>query len=176
MGENEKLVGEAVKPFRDLATKFTLFSEIEGDRNAFLAEIQKHLEGSLKRLGTDHVELYYWYQATGAKVEDVAWAMGEIIKSGKVKGCGMSQVDAETIRKAHAITPLTAIQSEFSIMERMYEKEVIPTCKELRIGFVPFSPAGFLSGKYTAETKYTGDDVRLAITRFTPENVKWHRY
>ena len=177
MGENEKLVGEAIQPFRDqivLATKFTFYEPVEGDRNAVLAEIQKHLDASLERLRTDHVELYYWHRANNAKVEDVAWAMGEIIKSGKIKGWGMSQVDADTIRKAHAITPLTAIQSEFSIMERMFEKEVIPTCKELRIGFVPFSPmaSGFLSGKYTANTQYSGDDVRLAITRFTPENVK----
>ena len=100
--------------------------------------------------------------------------MGELIKEGKIKGWGVSQADAEQIRLAHSVTPLTAVQNEYSIMERMYEKDVIPVCKELRIGFVPFSPlaSGFLSGKYTAETKYSGDDVRRVITRFDPENVK----
>lgn len=99
--------------------------------------------------------------------------MGVLIKEGKIKAWGISQADEAQIRLAHSITPLTAVQNEYSIMERMYEKE-IQVCKELRIGFVPFSPlaSGFLSGKYTAETKYSGDDVRRVITRFDPENVK----
>ena len=178
MGENERLVGEALEPIRDqivLATKFTLFNPpADPSREGLLKEITQHLDASLKRLRTSYVDLYYWHRPTNAKVEDIAWAMGELIKTGKIKGWGMSQVDAETIRKGHAITPVTAIQSEFSIMERMFEKEVIPTCKELNIGFVPFSPmaSGFLSGKYNAETKYEGDDVRRVITRFDPENVK----
>ena len=177
MGENEKIVGEALEPIRDkiiLATKFIFFHPIEEPgRESVLKEITKHLEGSLRRLRTTYVDLYYWHRATVASVEDVAWAMGELIKSGKIRGWGMSQVDADQIRRAHAITPLTAIQSEFSIMERMYEKEVIPTCKELRIGFVPFSPlaSGFLSGKYTVDMKYYGDDIRRVITRFAPENI-----
>ncbi|KAH0787379.1 aldo/keto reductase [Histomonas meleagridis] len=177
MGENEKIVGEALEPIRDkiiLASKFTLFKPVEEPgREALLKEITKHLDGSLQRLRTTYLDLYYWHRATNAEIEDVAWAMGELIKTGKIRGWGMSQVDADQIRRAHAITPLTAIQSEFSIMERMYEKEVIPTCKELRIGFVPFSPlaSGFLSGKYTTESKFTGDDVRRVITRFSQENI-----
>ena len=136
--------------------------------------LRKKLEKSLQNLRTTYVDLYYWHRIRNAKIEDVAWAVGEIIKEGTVKGWGMSQADADQIRLAHSITPLSAIQNEYSIMERMYEKEVIPVCKELRIGFVPFSPlaSGFLSGKYTAETKYSGDDVRRVITRFDPENVK----
>jgi aryl-alcohol dehydrogenase-like predicted oxidoreductase len=107
-------------------------------------------------------------------VEDVAWCMGELIRKGTILTWGLSQVTAEAIRRAHAVTPLTAIQSEYSIMERMVEKEVIPTCEELGIGFVPFSPlaSGFLSGKYTADITYQGDDVRRVITRFDQENVR----
>ena len=177
MGENEKLVGEALEPIRDqvvIATKFTLFNPpADPSREGLLKEITQKLDASLQRLRTSYVDLYYWHRPTNAKVEDIAWAMGELIKSGKIKGWGMSQVDSDTIRKANAITQVTAIQNEFSIMERMYES-VIATCEELKIGFVPFSPmaSGFLSGKYTAETKYTGDDVRRVITRFDPENVK----
>lgn len=98
----------------------------------------------------------------------------ELIQEGKIRGWGQSQSTVEQIKKAHAVTPLSAIQSEYSMMERMFEKDVIPTCKELNIGFVPFSPlaSGFLSGKYNKNTQYKGDDVRLAITRFIPENVE----
>lgn len=100
--------------------------------------------------------------------------MGELIEEGKIRGWGQSQSNPEQIKKAHAVTPLTAVQSEYSMMERMFEKEVIPLCKELNIGFVAFSPmaSGFLSGKYNKTTQYKGDDVRLAITRFKPENVE----
>jgi aryl-alcohol dehydrogenase-like predicted oxidoreductase len=107
-------------------------------------------------------------------VEDIAWCMGEFIKEGKILGWGQSQATVEEIRSAHAVTPLTAIQSEYSIMERMFEKDVIPTCEELGIGFVPFSPlaSGFLSGKVNAETQYAGIDARRVITRFNKENIR----
>lgn len=100
--------------------------------------------------------------------------MGEFIKEGKIRAWGQSQSTPEQIKKAHAITPLTAIQSEYSMMERMFEKDVIPLCKDLNIGFVAFSPmtGGFLSGKYNKNTQYKGDDVRRVITRFAPENVE----
>ena len=100
--------------------------------------------------------------------------MGELIKEGKILGWGQSQSSAEQIRRAHAVTPLTAIHSEYSIMEWMFEKQVIPACQELGIGFVPFSPlaSGFLSGKYTANDTYTGDDVRRVITRFDKDNMR----
>jgi aryl-alcohol dehydrogenase-like predicted oxidoreductase len=107
-------------------------------------------------------------------VEDVAAVMGKLIEGRNILGWGQSQSTAEQIRRAHAVTPLTAIQSEYSIMERMFEKNVIPACEELGIGFVPFSPlaSGFLSGKYTANDSYTGHDVRRVITRFERDNIR----
>ena len=112
--------------------------------------------------------------ADSIPVEDVASVMGELIAEGKSLGWGQSQATEEQIRRAHAVTPLTAIQSEYSMMERMFEKDVIPACEELGIGFVPFSPlaSGFLSGKVTANDTYTGDDVRRVITRFDKDNIR----
>ena len=173
-GDNEKLVGEAVKPFRHkivLATKLHL-NKREGDTAAV---IRRHLDASLKRLGTDYVDLYYQHRIEDDDmVEEVAKVMGALIKEGKIRGWGQSQASEEQVRRANAVTPLSAVQSEFSMMERMFEKDVIPACEELRIGFVPFSPlaSGFLSGKYTKEQVYTGDDVRRVITRFAPENME----
>lgn len=139
-GDNERLVGEAVKPFRNrivLATKLHLNMR-EGDTAAV---IRNHLEASLKRLGTDYVDLYYQHRIEdNDRVEEVAGVMGELIKEGKIRGWGQSQATEDQIRRANAVTPLTAIQSEFSMMERMFEKDVIPACEELGIGFVPFSP------------------------------------
>ncbi len=177
---NEELVGKAVKPFRDkiiLATKFSPFTQPTQTAPQKLSRegIREAVEGSLKRLQTDYIDLYYEHRVPlNSNVEDVAGWMGELIKEGKIRGWGQSQSTEDQIRKAHAVTPLTAIQSEYSMMERMFEKDVIPTCKELNIGFVPFSPlaSGFLSGKYNKNTKYEGDDVRRAITRFIPENVE----
>lgn len=171
-GENEKLVGEAIRPFRNqivLATKLHI-----PDGTHVEEAIREHLEASLKRLGTDWVDLYYQHRVNkNIPVEEVALVMGKLIKEGKIRGWGQSQATEEEIRGAHAVTPMTAIQSEYSIMERMFEKDVIPACEKLGIGFVPFSPlgAGFLSGKYTREDIYTGDDVRRVITRFSRENV-----
>ena len=176
---NEELVGKAVKPFRDkivLATKFSPFSQPTQIAKDKLSKegIKEAVEGSLKRLQTDYIDLYYEHRVPlDSNVEEVAEVMGELIKEGKIRGWGQSQSNVEQIKKAHEITPLTAIQSEYSMMERMFEKDVIPLCKELNIGFVPFSPlaSGFLTGKYNKDTQYKGDDVRLAITRFIPENV-----
>lgn len=173
-GGNERLVGEAVKPFRHkivLATKLHL-NKRDGDTDAV---IRGHLEASLNRLGTDYVDLYYQHRIEDDdKVEEVAEVMGELIKEGKIRGWGQSQATEDQVRRANAVIPLSAIQSEFSKMERMFEKDVIPACEELGIGFVPFSPlaSGFLSGKYTKEQVYTGDDVRRVITRFAPENME----
>ena len=173
-GENEELVGAALKDIRDkveIATKLHIVDPSEGYEKI----IRRHLEESMKRLQTNYVDLYYLHRCPSTiNVEEVAKVMGMLIKEKKIKGWGLSQVDAQTIRKAHAITPLTAIQSEFSLMERMFEKEVIPTCKELRIGFVPFSPlaSGFLSGGAKPNEAYVGDDVRRAITRFEGTNVQ----
>lgn len=173
-GDNERLVGEAVKSFRTkivLATKLHL-NKRDGDTATV---IRNHLEASLKRLGTDYVDLYYHHRIEDDdKVEEVAAVMSDLIKEGKIRGWGQSQATEKQIRRANAVTPLTAIQSEFSMMERKFEQDVIPACEELGIGFVPFSPlaSGFLSGKYTKTQQYTGDDVRRVITRFAPENVE----
>ena len=119
--------------------------------------------------------MYYLHRINPAvPVEDVAEPMGNLIREGKIRGWGQSQSTPDQIRRAHAITPLSAVQSEYSMMERMFEKNVLPLCQELNIGFVAFSPlaSGFLSGKVRASDKYEGDDVRRVITRFAPENVR----
>lgn len=119
--------------------------------------------------------LYYQHRVNkNIPVEEVAGVMGKLIDEGKIRGWGQSQATEEEVRRAHVVTPLTAIQSEYSMMERMFEKDVLPACKTLGIGFVPFLPlgAGFLSGKYTSKDKYTGDDVRRVITRFSKENME----
>lgn len=177
-GDNEVLLGEAVKPFREkavIATKFNPIRSITDPSKGTPAEqVEARLDASLKRLGMDYVDLYYLHRITNdISVEEIAEIMGRLIKKGKIRGWGMSQANAEQIRRANAVTPLSAIQNEYSMMERMYEAEVIPVCKELGVGFVPFSPlaSGFLSGKYTKDTVYTGDDVRRVITRFDRENV-----
>lgn len=180
MGDNEVMLGEALKPIREdvvIATKFG-GNTIQNGKLAHVEltpkQIRLHLEASLKRLQTDHIELYYQHRTSEkVTVEEVANCMGELIKEGKILGWGLSEVNADIIKQAHSVTPLTAIQNEYSIMERMYEKEVIPACEELGIGFVPFSPlaGGFLTGKVTQNTQYKGDDVRGSITRYTRENI-----
>lgn len=176
-GANEEIVGEALKPIRDnivLATKFKLQTNEADSREKTLKSISSHLDSSLQRLMTDRVELYYLHRINkDIPVEEIAYCIGELIKQGKIIGWGLSQSTEDEIRRAHAVTPLTAIQSEYSMMERMFEKDVIPTCGELGIGFVPFSPlaSGFLSGKIKMDARYVGDDVRRAITRFHRENI-----
>ncbi|MBT1686831.1 aldo/keto reductase [Dawidia soli] len=179
MGANEQLVGEAVLDIRDkvvIATKF-LLTEKGSEYNTpgrLMQELRSRLENSLKRLGTDHVELYYQHRVNkDIPVEDMAYCMGELIREGKILGWGQSQATAEEIRRAHTVTPLTAIQSEYSIMERRFENDVLPVCEELGIGFVPFSPLanGFLSGKVNPEVQYTGMDARRVITRFDKDNM-----
>jgi len=175
-GENERLVGRALAPIRNqvvIATKFFTAGPLSGAQ--LRKEIRSRLEASLTRLGTDRVELYYQHRVPPSiPIEDVASTMGELIAEGKILGWGQSQATEEQIRRANAVTPLTAIQSEYSMMERMFEKDVIPACEELGIGFVPFSPlaSGFLSGKVTAKDTYTGDDVRRVITRFEKDNIR----
>lgn len=173
-GHNEELVGEALKPIRRqvvLATKL----HIEEQKGKSIREVLKeHLGASMKRLQTNYIDLYYWHRVNPAvSLQEVAQGMGELIQEGWIGGWGLSQVSLEELMRAHAVTPLTAIQSEYSMMERMFETDVIPACEEMGIGFVAFSPlgSGFLSGKYTAKETYSGDDVRRVITRFRPENV-----
>lgn len=181
-GANEELVGQALAPVRDevvIATKLHVTKT--GDdmtRKDLSRQLRERLEASLSRLGTDHVELYYQHRVNkDIPVEDVAACMGELIDAGKILGWGQSQATEEELRRAHAVTPLIAVQSEYSMMERMFEKDVIPACGELGVGFVPFSPlaSGFLSGTVAADTEYVGDDVRRVITRFAPDNIRSNR-
>lgn len=179
---NEELAGKAVAPFRKdivLSTKFSPF--LVGEQaGSWTCEkltregVRRSLHESLKRLGTDYVDLYYLHRVPDScPLADIAGWVGELIEEGKVRAWGMSQATVENIRVAQAVTPLSAIQNEFSMMERMYEKDVLPLCVELGIGFVPFSPlaSGFLSGRYSKDNVYEGDDVRRVITRFATENV-----
>jgi aryl-alcohol dehydrogenase-like predicted oxidoreductase len=174
-GDNERLVGEALRPIRNqvvIATKF--FIDESTAANPAEKQIRAHLDVSLERLGTDRIELYYQHRINpNIPVEDIAECMGKLIDEGIILGWGQSQATVEQIRHAHAVTPLTAVQNEYSMMERMFERDVIPVCKALDIGFVPFSPlaSGFLSGNVRTETQYQGDDVRRVITRFAADNI-----
>ena len=175
-GHNEQLVGRALAPVRDqvaIATKFMIREPLPAGE--FRRQVRGRLEASLRRLGTDRVELYYQHRVPDAiPVEEVAALMGELISEGKIGGWGQSQAREDQVRAAHAVTPLSAVQSEYSMMERAFERDVIPACAELGIGFVAFSPlaSGFLSGRYTAADSYAGDDVRRVITRFEQANVR----
>ncbi len=178
-GDNEKLVGEALGPIRNrvvVATKLHIDTLAEaGTFERLRRSIRAHLDASLGRLSMDHVDLYYQHRVNkDIPVEDVARVMGELIREGKILGWGQSQATEDEIQRAHAVTPIAAIQSEYSMMERMFEKDVLPACEALGIGFVPFSPlaSGFLSGKTTAGSGYTGDDVRRVITRFSEDNFR----
>jgi aryl-alcohol dehydrogenase-like predicted oxidoreductase len=178
MGANEELVGEALKSIRNqvvIATKFLFQKDWEGNSRERLMEgLRNRLENSLKRLGTDHIDLYYQHRVNkDIPVEDIAWCMGEFIKEGKILNWGQSEATAEEIRKAHTVTPLTAVQSNYSIMARHYESDVLPVCKELGIGFVAYSPlaGGLLTGKIKAEAEYVGFDARRVAPRFEKENV-----
>lgn len=175
-GHNEEIIGEALKDVREnvvIATKL----KIEDDEliNASLYDVIKsHLQLSLKRLQTTYVDLYYLHRINpNIPVEDVAKVMGKLIEEGLIKAWGLSQVSVETIKKAHQITPLSAVQNIYSMMERDAEKEVIPYCEQHHIGFVPFSPiaSGFLSGKVTTETSFEGDDVRKFVPQLKKENI-----
>jgi len=180
-GLNEVLLSDALHFVRDkvvYATKFGGVSVRHGKVGAQELQprhIRQHLEQSLKRLRTDRIELYYQHRVSqDVTVEEVAACMGDFVREGKILGWGLSQATEDEIRRANAVTPLTALQSEYSIMERMFEKDVIPTCEELGIGFVPFSPlaGGFLAGKITKDTKFIGFDVRNSITRYAPTNIE----
>ncbi len=180
---NEKLVGEALAPFRGqvvIATKFGWEANPEdGGKwsalNSRPEHIKKVAEESLKRLKVDAIDLYYQHRVDlNVPIEDVAGAVKELIQEGKVKHFGLSEASAKTIRRAHAVQPVTALQSEYSLFFREPEESVIPTLEELGIGFVPFSPLGkgFLTGKIDAETKFDSNDFRNTVPRFSAENRK----
>jgi aryl-alcohol dehydrogenase-like predicted oxidoreductase len=180
---NEELVGEALQPFRSqlvIATKFGFDINPDGTRgpkpvNSRPEHIRQAVEGSLKRLKTDVIDLYYQHRVDPeVPIEDVAGAVKELIAQGKVKHFGLSEAGAKTIRRAHAVQPVTALQSEYSLWYRTPEEEIIPTLEELGIGFVPFSPLGkgFLTGKMDATATFAATDIRSSIPRFTPEAMK----
>jgi aryl-alcohol dehydrogenase-like predicted oxidoreductase len=177
---NEELVGEALAPFRDrvvIATKFGF--KFEGGKQAGLdsrpAHIKEVAEASLKRLKIDAIDLFYQHRVDpNVPIEDVAGAVKDLIQQGKVKHFGLSEAGVQTIRRAHAVQPVAALQSEYSLWWREPEKEVLPTLEELGIGFVPFSPLGkgFLTGKIDESTTFDSTDFRNVVPRFTPENRK----
>jgi aryl-alcohol dehydrogenase-like predicted oxidoreductase len=178
---NEELVGEALAPFRDqvaIATKFGWApNPNEAGKWSALDSRPEHIkeavEGSLKRLKIDVIDLYYQHRVDpNVPIEDVAGAVKELIQQGKVKHFGLSEAGVQTIRRAHAVQPVTALQSEYSLWWREPEQEILPTLEELGIGFVPFSPLGkgFLTGKINEETKFDKTDFRNIVPRFTPEN------
>ncbi len=175
-GHNEEVVGKALKPYRDdcvIATKLHI-SESELADDSLYSVIRRHLERSMRNLGTDHVELYYLHRLNeNIPVQDVAYEMGKLIDQGLIDGWGLSQVDVDTLSKAHEVTPVSALQRLYSMLERDCESEIIPYCMGHGIGFVPFSPiaSGFLSGKITVDTKFEGDDVRRWVPQLSKENI-----
>jgi aryl-alcohol dehydrogenase-like predicted oxidoreductase len=179
---NEELVGEALAPFRGkvvIASKFGFKLDPATGKQAGLdsrpAHIKEVAEASLKRLKVDAIDLFYQHRVDlEVPIEDVAGAVKDLIQRGKVKHFGLSEAAAKTIRRAHAVQRVTAVQSEYSLWTRGPEKEVLPTLEELGIGFVPYSPLGkgFLTGKMNQDTKFDGSDFRHILPRFTPEALK----
>jgi len=179
---NEELVGEALAPFREqvaIATKFGWKIDPSTGKQAGLDSRPDHIkevaDASLKRLKTNVIDLFYQHRVDpNVPIEDVAGAVKDLIQQGKVKHFGLSEAGVQTIRRAHKVQPVTALQSEYSLWWREPEKEVIPTLEELGIGFVPFSPLGkgFLTGKITEDTKFDKNDFRNIVPRFTPEARK----
>lgn len=179
--KNEEFVGKALKELpRDkviISDKFwptPLPGQDMPEGKISEAGIRKDIEGSLKRLQTDYIDLYTEHQMEEGSEEEVAEVMGKLIKEGKIRAWGQASPTLEQIKKANAVTPITAIQSEYSMMERKWEKDVLPYCREQGIGFVAFSPManGFLSGKFSAKDTFQKNDLRSVITRFNKENME----
>jgi len=178
---NEELVGEALAPFREqvvIATKFGFEFDANGKQRGLSSRpeyIRRMTDGSLERLGVEAIDLYYQHRVDpNVPIEDVAGTVKDLIVEGKVKHFGLSEAGARTIRRAHAVLPVAALQSEYSVWWREPEAEILPTLEELGIGFVPFSPLGkgFLTGKIDETTTFDSSDFRLTVPRFTPENRK----
>jgi aryl-alcohol dehydrogenase-like predicted oxidoreductase len=182
---NEELVGRAIAGHRDeyvIATKFArrMDSALAGDMSTLgpldgsAAHVRSSIDGSLKRLGTDHVDLYYQHRVDpNVEIEETVGAMAELVEQGKVRHIGLSEAAPETIRRAHAVHPITAVQTEYSLWTRDPEAEILPTCRELGIGFVPYSPLGrgFLSGRFKSPEDLDENDFRRYGPRFTGENL-----
>jgi aryl-alcohol dehydrogenase-like predicted oxidoreductase len=183
---NEELVGRAVRGRRDeyvIATKFArrMDNATPGDMSSTgkldgsAEHVRSSIEGSLKRLGTDHVDLYYQHRVDpDVPIEETVGALAELVTAGKIRHIGLSEAAASTIRRAHAVHPITAVQTEYSLWTRDPEAEIIPTCRELGIGFVPYSPLGrgFLSGRFKSPDDLDENDFRRRGPRFTGENLK----
>lgn len=176
---NEELLGEALAPFKGkvvIATKFGI--QMAGNKQVLDSspeQIRKSVEGSLKRLKVDTIDLYYQHRVDpNVQIEEVARVLQELIKEGKVKHWGLSESGIETIRRAHAVQPVAAVQSEYSMMWRSPEKELLPTLEELGIGFVPFSPLGkgFLTGKIDKKATFDNSDFRSIVPRFKADNME----
>ena len=183
---NEELLGEALSPFRGqvvIATKFGFQPNPDGSPgwkglNSRPERIKQVAEASLKRLKVEVIDLFYQHRVDpDVPIEDVAGAVKDLIQEGKVKHFGLSEAGAETIRRAHAVQPVTALQSEYSLWWRTPEEEVLPLCEELGIGFVPYSPLGrgYLTGKIDEDTTFASSDIRSRIPRYTPEARKANR-
>ena len=183
---NEELVGKAIRDHRDdyvIATKFARRIESStqpgdvstlGPLDGSAEHVRSSIEGSLQRLGTDHVDLYYQHRVDpNVAIEETVGAMAELVKQGKIRHIGLSEAAPETIRRAHAVHPITAVQTEYSMWTRDVEAEVLPTCRELGIGFVPYSPLGrgFLSGRFKSPEDLDESDFRRHGPRFTGENL-----
>lgn len=186
---NELLVGRAIKGRREeyvIATKFSrrMDGAVPGDmstvgpQDCSAEHVRRSIEGSLERLGTDYVDLYYPHRVDPTvPIEETVGAMAELVREGKVRHIGLSEAAPETIRRAHAVHPITAVQTEYSLWSREPEAEILPTCRELGIGFVPYSPLGrgFLAGRFTSPDQLAEDDFRRTGPRFTGENLDVNR-
>lgn len=181
MGHNECIVGKAVKDFRSdvvLATKLHIATEEPEQDGSVYNTIRRHVEASLERLQTKYIDLYYLHRVNpDIPVEEIAEAMGRLIKEGIIRGWGMSMVTVDFLKRVQDITPVSAVQNIYSMMERDYEKGVIPYCLENNIGFVSFSPiaSGYLSGKVSPNQKFEGDDVRQWVPQMKRENMLANR-
>jgi aryl-alcohol dehydrogenase-like predicted oxidoreductase len=176
---NEELLGKALAPYRDkvvIATKFGIkIKDGKQSQDSRPEQIRKSIEGSLKRLNTEFIDLYYQHRVdTAVPIEDVAGTIKDLMSEGKIKHWGLSEAGVKTIRRANAVQPLTAVQSEYSLWWRRPEKELLQTLEELGIGFVPFSPLGkgFLTGSFNKESKFGKSDFRSIVPRFTPEALE----
>ncbi len=177
---NEMLVGKALEPFRDQAVIVSKFSPVTlpgqdcAEGKLSKRGLRQALTGTLSRLKTDYVDIWLQHRVPlDCPLEEIAGWVGEFIDEGLVRGWGLSQPTADQVLRAQAVTPLSVVESEYSMMERMFEKDVIPMCGKLGIGFLAFSPlaSGFLSARYSSASHFEGDDVRRVITRFAPENI-----